>query len=166
MSNKAFYSDREFVNIISPILEHEEFQKTKNIVHHGINRYDHSVRVAYYSYKICKMLHLNYRDTARGGVLHDFFLDNREDGKITILFNHPKYALETSKEYFILSDREQDIIRSHMFPVNIMPPKYLESWIVDMVDNVAGIYEKCTSTSRQVKAAINFLLLIVINSLR
>jgi len=166
MKNKDLYSDLEFRKIVNHILEDETFKKTKDISHHGINRYDHSLRVSYYSYKICKFLKLDYIDSARGGLLHDFFLDNREDNKLTILYNHPKYALETAKKHFVLTEKEEDIIKSHMFPVNIIPPKYLESWIVDMVDNVAGIYEKCMSMNLHLKTAFNFLILVFINSLR
>ena len=39
-----------------------------------ITRFDHSMKVSYYSYKVAKLLHLDYRQTARGGLLHDFFL--------------------------------------------------------------------------------------------
>ena len=51
------YQDIEFKNIISSIESNEEFQKLKNIKHHGITRYEHSLRVAYYSYKETKLLH-------------------------------------------------------------------------------------------------------------
>lgn len=160
------YQDREYYAIIEPILQTEEFHKTKEIVHHGINRFDHSVRVSYYSYKVCKWLKLNYRDTARGGLLHDFFLENHEKGKLVTLVKHPKFALGKASEYFDLTDLEQDIIRTHMFPITMVPPKFLESWIVDMVDNVASVYERCSSMSKQLSTGINFLLLILVNSLR
>lgn len=160
------YQDKEYQSIIKPILDIEEFHKTKDIVHHGVNRFEHSVRVSYYSYKICKFFRLNFYDTARGGLLHDFFLDNHDTGKVLTLVKHPQYALEKSSEYFILSDLEQDIIKSHMFPIAPVPPKFLESWVVDMVDNVASVYERCSSMSKQLSTGINFILLILINSLR
>lgn len=160
------HQDREFQSIVAPILMTEDFHKTKEIMHHGMNRFDHSVRVSYYSYKIAKLLRLNYQDAARGGLLHDFFLEDSEKGKVTTLVNHPKYALETAMKYFELSELEQDIIRTHMFPVNIKPPKFLESWIVDIVDNVASVYERYISMSRQFSTGLNFLLVILINSLR
>ena len=67
------YQDIEFKNIISSIESNEEFQKLKNIKHHGITRYEHSLRVAYYSYKVTKLLHLDYKDTTEAALLHDFF---------------------------------------------------------------------------------------------
>ena len=67
--------NKEFLNIVSDILENEEFQKLKNIKHHDTDRFDHSLRVSYYSYLITKALRLNYKATARAGLLHDFFLE-------------------------------------------------------------------------------------------
>lgn len=160
------YQDREYQSIISPILETKAFHKTKEITHHGVNRFEHSLRVSYYSYKISKFLKLNYQNTARGGLLHDFFLEDNDKGKMATLIKHPQYALENSLEYFHLSDMEQDIIRTHMFPVTAKPPKYLEGWIVDIVDNVASIYERGWTVGRQVATALNFLFLICLNSLR
>ena len=34
-----------------------------------------------------------------------------------------------------------DAITRHMFPLNVTPPKYLESWLVSMVDKVVAAYE-------------------------
>ena len=55
--------EKQYIAIVNDILEHKEFIKTKSITHHGLNRYDHSVRVSYYSYKIAKVLHLDYEQT-------------------------------------------------------------------------------------------------------
>ena len=52
--------NREFEYIISDIDNKKEFQKTKEICHHNLNRYDHTKRVAYYSYLITKKLGLSY----------------------------------------------------------------------------------------------------------
>ncbi len=160
------FQDRSYQAIVQSILENNEFLKLKEIMHHGGNRFDHSVRVSYYSYKIAKFFKLNYIDTARGALLHDFFLEDSDFGKVVTLVNHPKYALENSLKYFELSELEQDIIRTHMFPVSAKPPKFLESWIVDIVDNIASIYERCSSMSRQLTTGMNFLLLILLNNLR
>ena len=65
------YTDLEFERIISPVLEIEEFNQLKFITHHGITRYDHSMRVAYLSYKVCKALHLDYKEVTIAALLHD-----------------------------------------------------------------------------------------------
>lgn len=159
--------DAEFCSLIKQVIENEEFQKTKQISHHGITRYEHLMRVSYYSYKITKFLKLNYRETTRASILHDFFLEEtKEDNKVSALRRHPRYALEKSLNYFELTDREQDIIATHMFPVTFKPPKYLESWIVDLVDDVAGIYEKTYSIRNELRAATTFLMIFFINYLK
>ena len=62
--------------------------------------------------------------------------------KAHMLVNHPKIALENSLKYFDLNDLEQDIIKAHMFPVGKTIPKYLDSWIVTLVDDFACFYER------------------------
>lgn len=165
------YKDRKYLSIVNDILEHQEFQKTKDIVHHGMNRYDHSVRVSYYSYKITNFLKLSSEETARGALLHDFFFDDNEKigynkERAEVLVNHPKYALQNANKYFSISDKEANIIVSHMFPVAPTVPRYLESWIVDFVDDIVSIYERVFSLSKELSAAMSFLMIISINVLR
>lgn len=158
------YIDEEYQNIIKHILDNKEFQKTKNKIHHGISRYDHLLRVSYYSYIITKKLRLNYKETARAGLLHDFFLDEVEsESKINKLQKHPIYALNNARKYYKLTPREEDIIKTHMFPITFTPPKYFESWIVDIVDDVVGIYEQYKSSCKEFKSAVSFLLILLIN---
>lgn len=154
----------EFIEIVNHILDNKEFLKTKEETHHGINRFDHLIRVSYFSYMVTRFLRLNYKETARAGLLHDFFTDET-DGKsqIKALRKHPTYALENAKKYFDLSDREEDIIKTHMFPVTFTPPKYMESWIVDIIDDIASVYERYKSSCIQFKAAFNFLLIFFVN---
>ncbi len=164
------YKDRKYLSIVSDILEHPEFLKLKDIMHHGMDRYNHSVRVSYYSYRIAKLLHLDYEATARGALLHDFFFEDNESidkkERAEVLVNHPRYALMNANKYFTLSEKEQDMILTHMFPVAPMVPKYLESWIVDFVDDMASIYEKGFSLRKELSAAMSFLLVISMNALR
>lgn len=164
-------NDRKYFSIVSDILEHPEFQKLKEVRHHGINRYDHSLRVSYYSYMIAKSLRLSPEEVARGALLHDFFLEDSEvfDSKkdrAGILVHHPKYALENASRYFTLSEIEKDIILTHMFPVSPMVPKYIESWLVDLVDDIASVYEKGFTLRKELSAAMSFLIAISINILR
>lgn len=167
MSNENKYNDKEYMNIVNDIVENEEFGKTKDIMHHGLNRFDHCMRVSYYSYKVTKALRLDYRGVARAGLLHDFFLvDNNEvdrKKRIDVLLNHPKYALCNAKRNFELTEKEEDIILTHMFPVSPRAPKYLESWIVDMVDNCVAVSEALYAARRHLGVAANFLLLVILN---
>ena len=161
------YEDKEYMHIVSDIIDNNEFNKTKNIIHHGLNRFDHCMRVSYYSYKVTKALKLDYKEVARAGLLHDFFYSDNSDieptKRLDVLINHPKYALINAKKYFDLSLKEENIIASHMFPVSLTVPRYIESWIVDLVDNVVAICEVFYAARKYVSLAINFLLLVVIN---
>ena len=157
------YKDREFNSLIQPIVEIEEFQKTKNIKHHGLTRYDHSRRVAYFSYLVTKFLRLDYKETTKAAMLHDFFTTEVEnENAILKLRRHPNHAVENSQKYFNLSDKQVDIIKTHMFPVTFTPPKYLESWIVDIVDDVVSIYERAFWLKKEIKAVATFLLVLLI----
>lgn len=160
-------SVNEFTYITNDILENEEFCKLKDIIHHGLNRYDHSYTVAYCSYKITKKLRLNYENTTRAALLHDFFFEKNEElnikDKAKSMVLHPRYALENSMKYYDLTELEKDIILTHMFPVSLNPPKYLESWIVDIVDDAVSIWERLYSVRKQLSFGYNFLLLLFIN---
>ena len=157
------------MSIVNNILNNEEFLKIKKIEHHGISRYDHSLKVSYYSYKIAKILHLDYEQTAIGGLLHDFFLspeDRTQSERIISVFTHPKQAVLTAKEQFNLTAKEEDMIRSHMFPINLSIPKYAESWIVSMVDKCVATNEFAFKFRFKLKYAYNFFLFFLISVMK
>lgn len=161
------YNDIEFNKIIQPILSNKEFLKTQNIVHHNTTRFDHSLRVAYYTYKVSKALKLDYKDTTEAALLHDFFIDEVKDkNMIQRLRQHPMCAVNNSLKYFDLNDKQIDIIKTHMFPVTFTPPKYLESWLVNLVDDIAAIYEKGYSIRTEFSAATTFLFLLALSFLK
>ena len=161
------YKDNEFKKIITPLINNSDFLDTKKITHHGITRYEHSLRVAYFSYKITKLLRLDYKETTEAALLHDYFI-GEVDGKNQImkLRKHPEYAVKNAKKYFDITEKQEDIIKTHMFPVTFTPPKYLESWIVDIVDDISAIYEQITSTGKKLKKVTIVLLIIIINFIK
>ena len=163
--------EEQYLNIVKDILENEVFLKTKDITHHGMDRYEHSGRVSYYSYKVAKFLKLDYEDVARAGLLHDFFLiDNKlfnNKEKMATLVNHPKYALAFASKYFDLNEKEKDIILTHMFPVAInRVPKYAESWVVDIVDNVVAICEALYCRKGRFMKYANVIFIVLLNYLK
>lgn len=157
--------EHDYYILIEDILENKKFNKLETIEHHGTSRLKHSKKVSYYSYKMCKLMHLDYIAAARAGLLHDFFYSDNERTKkdrIISLFTHPKEALKNAIEYFDLSDKEQNIIESHMFPINVTLPKYMESWIVSIVDKIIGMYEFLEKYSLKYLYARNLYLLLLI----
>lgn len=162
MLRKIFIN--EFNYIIKDINSNEEFIKTKEKSHHGINRYDHLERVAFYTFIITKCLKLNYIEATRAAFLHDFFIDEVEDmSTFKALRKHPEFALDNAKKYFDLTPLQEDIILTHMFPVTLTPPKYFEGVVVDLVDDVAGIYEKYKSSCKELKTAITYMFIFIVN---
>lgn len=162
-------NDREYLFFVSDILENKEFNKLDLIEHHGISRLEHSKRVSYYSYKIAKLLRLNYEATARAGLLHDFFLseENRNlKDRFLSTFVHPKYAVENSKKHFDINSIEENIIEAHMFPIYKRLPKYAESWIVSSVDKVSAIYEFGRTFGLKLSYATNLFIILILNNIR
>ena len=162
-----YYIDEEFEKIIKPIMENKEFMKLNTVSHHGISRLNHSLRVAYFSYKISKKLRLEYKETTEAALLHDFFIDEVDDeNSLFKLRRHPEYAEKNASKHFDLTDRQKDIIKTHMFPITFTPPKYIESWIVDIVDDFSAVYERYHSLRKEMRAATTFMFLILINIIR
>ena len=139
------YNENDFIIIINDIIENDVFQNLKLYKHHyGSNRFDHCMSVAYYSYLVCKFLHLDYVSASRAGLLHDLFLYDCESKftrpKFHILI-HPKIALANAKKLFNLNPKECDIILKHMWPITLVPPKYFESVVVSFIDKWCALYE-------------------------
>ena len=167
--NSNVEKDYRYKKIVNHILKNEEFNKIKNIEHHGITRFDHSLKVSYYSYKIAKILRLDYKEVARGALLHDFFLSEEDrtfKDKFISTFVHPKKAEKNASKVFNVTEKESDMIKSHMFPVNLTIPKYAESWIVNLVDKGVGIYEFGKKFGKQLSYSTNLIAVFLINVLR
>ena len=164
--------DYEYMSIVDDILSNEEFGKLKDIRHHEQTRLKHSLKVSYYAYKTAKKMKLSYKEVARAGLLHDFYLGQVNEQKTfkdkVLLFTtkHPNEAVMNSKKYFDLTDKEIDIIRSHMFPVDIKIPKYAESWIVSVVDKVVSFKEFGCKFSNKLSWMVNLYIVFILNYFR
>lgn len=138
----------EYYKIIREIIFNEEFQKRKKYAHHGkITVYEHSLAVSKYAYLICKRLGYDYKSATIGALLHDFYDKpwQNNDKKSPFFkkhgFVHAKQALINSKKYFphLINKKVANIIERHMFPLNKIPPKYVESWIVNLCDKYVSL---------------------------
>jgi uncharacterized protein len=164
--------DKRYLTIVSDILNNENFIKIENIKHHNSNRLEHSLKVSYFAYKIAKNFGLDYISVARAGLLHDFYLERTKDyrnfyKKIKLFANsHPKDAVYNSSFYFDLNDKEIDIILTHMFPLNLQVPKYLESWIINMVDSTVSIYEFSHKFKYELSYVANLYAFFIINMIK
>ncbi|MDY4761877.1 HD domain-containing protein [Streptococcus thoraltensis] len=148
---KKYEKDAEFMELVGHLIEHPRFKKLDGIVqHHHSTRMEHSINVAYTSYKIARKFGWDQKATARGGLLHDFFY---YDWRVTKFkkshaWIHPRIAVRNAKKLTSLSKKEEDIILKHMWGATIAFPRYKESYIVTMVDKYWAIKEATTPMRR------------------
>lgn len=147
---------REFLEIIDDLLKNDQVNKMKNYRQHcDISTFEHCRNVSFICYVICKKFNLDYVSAARAGMLHDLFLYDwrakRPHQKFRDLhaFSHPKIALENARKVTSLSDKEEDIILKHMWPLTIKLPRYKESYIITIADKYSAILESCQYLKRK-----------------
>lgn len=154
----------EWYKIAYPIISHPEYQRRKTFRHHGdTSVYNHSINVSIKSYVMAKKLNLDYKSATIAGLLHDFYESPWQD--VTIKqpffkkhgFTHAENALKNSRIYFkkYLNPCIENSIKRHMFPLNIIPPKYKEGLVLTMVDKMVSI-DMITSKESIAKTFINF----------
>lgn len=147
MTDNKIFKDEAYERIISKYLCDEKVQSLKNIPHHDSNRLDHSLKVSYAAYKVCKRLNLNYESAAKAGLLHDLYFNTIAEcksinDKVSLFMNeHPEDALKNAKKLFYISPLEEDIIVSHMWPTSRHIPKHKESVVVSLVDKAYSFFE-------------------------
>lgn len=131
----------------SEVIFSEGMQSQKLYIQHGdVSIFDHSLRVACLSIRIARRLGLkvDHQAIVRGALLHDYFLYDwhiPDSSRGLHGFSHARCALNNAMRDFSLREIEKDIIVKHMFPLNITPPKYKESFIVCFADKVCAAGE-------------------------
>lgn len=142
-----YKEDKEFMDLVGHLIQHPRFQKLDNIPQHRYStRMEHSINVAYTSYKIAKKLGWDEKSTARGGLLHDFFYYDWRKTKFnkSHAWVHPRIAVRNAKKLTSLNQCEKDIILKHMWGATIAPPRYKEGYIVTAVDKYWAVKEATT----------------------
>ena len=141
--------DGELKKYAEDILNSFNFQKTKEHIQHGnMTVNEHCINVAKTSLMIKEKLHIacNKRDLIRGALLHDYFLydwhqkDLKNPHRLHG-FYHPGRALINAKKEYVLTKRQEDIIKKHMWPLTIVPPMCREAWIVTTADKYCSLME-------------------------
>lgn len=157
-------SMKDFEIIVKDILSNDKFQELNNELHHGISRFSHSKRVALLTYRFAKFFHMkNMEVMTRAALLHDFYLDNEFSSNLNSakkLSAHPILAYENASSYYDLGALEENIIKSHMFPLKGDIPIYKESYIVSAIDKLTGTYEMCCF---KFSLLLNILLIFIFN---
>jgi uncharacterized protein len=159
-------ADTEYVALVDDLLATDAVQRLADYPqHHFSNRLEHSLHVSYRSYLIAKRMHLDTRATARGGLLHDLFYYDWRVTKFNLgthAYVHPRVALRNAEKLTTLTKKEQDIIIKHMWGATLAPPRYLESWIVSLVDDYCAMDEflipETRKVGRSMKARVALLM--------
>lgn len=139
--------EEKFAALLLVMAAESSLFKMNNFTQHGnTSTLLHCIAVSYFSFLLAEKLGISCcrRELLRGALLHDYFLyDWHERDKAHRLhgFTHPGRALKNAKRDFQLSEREQDIIEKHMFPLTPFPPKYREAVLVCLVDKWCSTYE-------------------------
>lgn len=132
----------EFVQTTEELLDSEQVRMMGRWKHHGpISTLDHSLFVAYLSFRLARSLGLDERAAARGGLLHDLYLYDSKDKSAHPgwqCFDHPKAAARNAEELTELSSKERNIILSHMWPLGGALPRSREALLVDLVDTLCA----------------------------
>ena len=154
------YVDKEFYDCVEDLLVTPEVLSLEQFTQQmSISRLQHVISVAYISFLACRKLGLDYKAAARGAILHDlFYYDWREkDDNSHRLhgYRHPGFAVKNARKITILSKKEEDIIKRHMWPLTPTPPRFKEAFIVSMSDKYCATIELASSFSTRYK--FNFL---------
>ncbi len=146
-------SDETFHALIKDLTAHETVSAMDGFIQHGsITCLEHCLHVAYTSYRLCRFLGLDYTAAARGALLHDLFLYDWHTTKLPKglhAFRHPHIALANATRCFSLSQKEQDIIKKHMWPLTVRFPRYQESLVVSLVDKYCAVIETVQNLKRK-----------------
>lgn len=144
IEEKPWLFDAGYMAIVRPLLETEMVQKLDDITHHYTStRLQHSLRVSYTSYLVCKKRGWNAEAAARAGLLHDLFFYDWRTTKFakSHAYIHPRIALRNARKITTISPLEEDIIVKHMWGATLNPPRYKESFVVSFVDDYVAMKE-------------------------
>jgi len=150
---------KSFDSIAAEIINSEKYQSLKGENHHGLSRYDHSLRVAKNTYRLSKKMKLDYVSATRGALLHDYFTNEeyRNTKGVKKYSMHPVIALNNALREYDLNPIEENVIVSHMYPMGKIKPNCKESWLVSSVDKGVALYE-CARYKAKEAFAFSFIL--------
>lgn len=131
--------DSDFYDCAGDLLATDEVKSLAQFVQHDtINRLRHIKSVSYMAYALTKHYGLDYRTTARAGIMHDLFYydwHEKHGGHRLHGYRHPGFAVKNARELCGgLDEKTENLIRRHMWPLTPTPPKYKEGFILCVAD--------------------------------
>ncbi|MBW2185796.1 MAG: putative ABC transporter permease [Deltaproteobacteria bacterium] len=123
---------KQFCATAKPLLNLPEVASLAQYPHHsGKTRLDHVTEVARLSFLWSQRFNLD-----EGPRLHGF--------------RHHNIALKNARKITSLSAKEEDIIKRHMWPLTVVPPRYAESLIVSLVDTFCATRDYLQSVKNRI----------------
>lgn len=137
--------EKIFYGILEELCKNTRILESCQYMQHGSTSvFRHSVSVAYVCYYLAEKMNapVDKRSLIRGALLHDYFLYDWHEKDASHKwhgFHHAKRAWENAlRDIPDLNEVEQDMIRCHMFPLNPIPPKYMEGWFLCCADKICS----------------------------
>lgn len=132
------------------IMKSRNFRDSRNNIQHSdVSVMKHCMKVARTSLWLNRKFNFKCKekDLIRGALLHDYFLYDWHSPEHCGLknlhgFYHPGIALKNAAKEYVLSEREKNIIESHMWPLTLRHiPKCREAWVVTAADKYISTVE-------------------------
>ena len=132
----------EFADQIDDLLHTPAIQNLQYYPHHHrVTRYEHVLLVAQLSFRIARAWGLDSRAVARSALLHDLYHGGKDANYLRHSRTHPLTALHNAMNVTTLSEKEQNIIASHMWPLCTARPQSREAWLVNAVDTLTAFVD-------------------------
>lgn len=149
MKKTKVHNDRSiFDEQIRLLKEDPEIQKMASFtMHNGNTTLQHVENVADVSFRIAEKLGIDIDEKAlaRGAMLHDYYLYTFKETKMSPYrhgISHPETALKNASKRRRLTEKETNIIRSHMWPMTFLhPPMSREAVLVCLADKYCAVNE-------------------------
>ena len=138
--------DIEFTHLLRGVADHPKAQEMKKYIQHSdVSTYEHCLKVARLSFRMARKLRLKVDEKALviGAFLHDYYLyDWHTYGDHLHGYHHADRALVNALRDFEINEAEAEIIRTHMWPLNLTRvPGTREALIVCFVDKAVSLNE-------------------------
>lgn len=149
MKKTKVHNDRSiFDEQIRLLKEDPEIQKMASFtMHNGNTTLQHVENVADVSFRIAEKLGIDIDEKAlaRGAMLHDYYLYTFKETKMSPYrhgISHPETALKNASKRHRLTEKETNIILSHMWPMTFLhPPMSREAVLVCLADKYCAVNE-------------------------
>lgn len=143
---EACKENKDFWLLTEELLSDRRVQRMNSFIQHGrVTTYRHCVAVALLCYAFSRRSPIRIDNSLllRAAILHDYYLydwhthNDRLHG-----FHHPSIAAKNARKDFCISQKEADMIRSHMWPLTLLAvPRSREALLLCLADKICSSYE-------------------------